>query len=133
MPDYTQQLNQARAREKTDEKPPLSEEDSSDPAKPTAPTQEVAGAEFLIVGSIALLADLIGPFGFPFVIVLCLWYFFKFHKFPTKQILSASGAEIVSLGILPGWTGFVVWIYLEQKGYLGKIKMVKSLAEKFAK
>jgi len=125
MPDYTQQLNQIRAREKAmDEKPPSAEEDSS------APAQEVAGAEFLIVGAIALLADFIGPFGFPFVIVLCLWYFFKFHKFPTKQILSASGAEIVSFGILPGWTGFVVWIYLEQKGYLGKIKLAKSLAEK---
>lgn len=111
MPDYSAPFNQDRAngRRRTRIK-----------KNPANPASKITDAEFMIIGSVAALADLLGPFGFPCVIVLCIWSAIKFQKFPTKKIIAAGSSEVLSLGLLPGWTGYVLYLFLEQKGYLPK-------------
>jgi len=112
MADYSDKLNQDRSESQRPAKKTNSE--------PVNPNIEITNAEWMIVGFVAVLSDLLGPFGFPCVLILCFWSAFKFHKFPTKKIIVAGSAEILSFGFLPGWTGYVFSLFLEQKGYLPK-------------
>jgi hypothetical protein len=111
MADYSDQLNQNRAKSRRPVKKIKSKSINPD---------EITNAEWMTVGFIAALADLLGPFGFPCILILCFWSVFKFHKFPTNKIIVAGSAEVLSFGFLPGWTGYVVYLFLEQKGYLPK-------------
>jgi len=83
--------------------------------KSTLPDKKVSIIEFIAMGFIALIADLIGPFGLPFALVILLWYLIKFKKFPTKKFLGAGASEVISLGILPGWLGFMVASFIEHR------------------
>jgi len=112
MPDYSDQWTKEGAKRPNKE--------ARAEKEPTHPTSEITTAEWMIVGFIAIVADLLGPAGFLLIPILLLWYGMKFHKFPTKKIIGASLFEIVSLGFLPGWSGFVLVIYAEQKGYMPK-------------
>lgn len=79
---------------------------------------EISSVEWLLVGAVAIIADLLGPFGLVLVPVLLLWYVIKFREFPTGKFIGAGIFETISLGFLPGWTGFIAMTYLEQKGIL---------------
>lgn len=111
MADYTEQLNTERIQniKKTVKK-------KKEPNK----ASEITAAEFMLIGFIALIADLLGPFGFPCVLILLLWCIMKFHKFPTKRFIGAGFAEVISFGFLPGWSGFVLVTFLKQNSYLPK-------------
>ena len=108
MPDYLTQLNQQRARNKPKKKP----------KKAIKTSIEVSIVEFMIMGFIALVADLLGVFGFPLALIIIFWYTIKFHKFPTGKFIGAGLAEIISFGILPGWSGFIIMTIIEQTGHL---------------
>ena len=108
MPDYLAQLNQQRAQNKAKKK-------SRKAAKASV---EVSIVEFMIMGFIALIADLLGTFGFPLALIIVLWYVIKFGKFPTGKFIGAGFFEIISFGVLPGWSGFMVMIIIEQTGYM---------------
>lgn len=84
------------------------------------PSADITEAEFMMIGSVALLADLLGPFGFPFVLILAFWSIVKFKKFPAKKFITTCSVEVLSLGLLPGWTCYIIALFLEQKGYMPK-------------
>jgi len=113
MPDYTNQWAQENTRK-------IPRKKTKAKSKPSDKASEIADAEFMIIGFIALVADLLGPFGIPCILILWLWSAMRFQQFPTKKIIGASLFEILSLGFLPGWSGFVLVIFLEQKGYIPK-------------
>jgi len=110
MPDYTAQLNQARKiRKKIRVR-----------KKSIKPNIKIDSVEWILIFSLAIISDLAGPIGFlcgPFIL---LWYVLRFHNFPFKKIIGFGSAEVLSLGLLPGWIGFVLISYLKQKGYLPK-------------
>jgi len=111
MPDYTAQLNQLRVRRGMSRKK----------RKKVAETPtETSLVEFIIMGFIALIADLLGIFGSPLALIIIFWYTIKFHKFPTKKFAGAGLAEIISFGILPGWSGFMIMTIIEQKRHVSK-------------
>ena len=109
MPDYSQQLNQARAKELKKKKIKLKSNQS---------TSKITDVEWIIIGIIAIIADLFGPAGFILVPIILLWYVIRFHRFPTKKFIGTSLIEVASLGFLPGWIGFIIMIAFEEKGYL---------------
>ena len=113
MDKYVEQFNQERSKSAKTDTIVKKKKSSNN-------FNEITLAEFMFVGFIALVADLLGPIGFPCVLVLVFWHVMKFHKFPTRKISGAIIAEVVSLGFLPGWSGFVLIIFLEQRGYLPK-------------
>lgn len=113
MPDYSDQWTQENAGK-------IPGKGTKAKSKPSDTASEITDVEFMIIGFIALVADLLGPFGIPCVLILCLWSAMRFKKFPTKKIIGASLFEIVSLGFLPGWSGFVLVTFLEQRGYMPK-------------
>ncbi|MBU1563951.1 hypothetical protein KKF83_02730 [Patescibacteria group bacterium] len=119
MPDYLSQLNQQRAQNKPKKKP----------KKVTETSVEVSIVEFMIMGFIALIADLLGALGSPLALVIIFWYVIKFGKFPTGKFIGAGLAEIVSFGFLPGWSGFMIMVIIEQTGYMpnwiGKLTKAK--------
>lgn len=104
MNDYAEQWNQIQR-----------ESVKKTAVKKTSSKVEISMLEWFSMFFIAGIADLLGPFGFPFAIVLCSWYFFKFHKFPTKKLIGSGTVELISAGFLPGWLGFVVSTYIETK------------------
>lgn len=106
MNDHTVQWNQIQR---------IPEAKKAKKAKPSPEEVEVSGLEWFGLAFIAIIADLLGPFGFPLAIIICAWYTFKFHKVPTKKLIGSGVVEIVSLGIFPGWIGFVVATYVELK------------------
>ena len=110
MPDYLAQLNQQRAQNKAKKKS----------RKAVKASVEVSIVEFMIMGFIALIADILGVFGSPLALIIIFWYTIKFHRFPTGKFIGAGLAEIISFGILPGWSGFMVMIIIEQTGHMPK-------------
>jgi len=114
MADYAEQLNRARRDDESIGNPETPETDEES----FLPVSEITAAEWLIIGAVAILADLLGPIGVIFLPIILLWHTIRFHKLPFKKIIGASAFEVISVGLLPGWTGFVIWTFLEQKGYL---------------
>jgi len=111
MADYTEQLNQERENGQGAESPERDE-------RPSRPVSEITAAEWLMVGAVAVLADILGPVGFILLPILLLWHTIRFQRFPFKKLLGSGAFEVISVGLLPGWTGFIIWTFLEQKGYL---------------
>jgi len=111
MADYTEQLNQARKNDQ-DAKNQETDEELSRPAS------EVTNVEWLTIGVVAVLADLLGPVGFILLPILLLWHIMRFHRFPSKKLIGSGVSEVISFGLLPGWTGFVIWTFLEQRNFL---------------
>jgi len=122
MPDYSEQLNQDRGQDKAREleaKKKTKKKTKRKIKKPASqPTVDIADVEWIFLFAIAMFADLLGPAGFVFIPVLLFWYVMRFHRFPTKKFIGAGMFEALSLGFLPGWTGFVVVTFFEEKGYL---------------
>ncbi|MBU1137328.1 hypothetical protein KKD72_03120 [Patescibacteria group bacterium] len=109
MADYTEQLNQARKENAENEE--IGQESAGS-------ISEITDAEWLLIGFVGVIADLLGPAGFIFSPIILLWYTIRFHRFPIKKLIGFGSVEIISLGFLPGWTGFVVITFLEQRGHL---------------
>ncbi len=92
--------------------------DNSKTKQKAQPVREITSAEWLLISGVAIVADLLGPFGLVLIPILLLWHVMRFHKFPTGKFIGAGIFEVLSLGVLPGWTGFIVMTYFEQKGTL---------------
>ena len=110
MPDYLAQLNQQRAQNKP----------KKQLKKAAKAPIDVGIVELMIMSFIALVADFLGPFGFPLALIIVFWYTIKFGKFPTWKFIGAGFFEIASFGFLPGWFGFMVIVIIEQTGYAPK-------------
>jgi len=120
MADYSSQLSQARKKDPSKSKP-ASTDSSSD---------EITGAEFLLIGIIGFINDLLDYFGVDFLLfrivdfltafILGCWCLFRLRKFPSARFGTTFVVELIPfLGDLsPTWTLFIISIYLEQKGYL---------------
>jgi len=82
----------------------------------------ITEAEFLLIGLIALTKDVLGlltggifafVFNIPFLIVLWLWSYLRFKKFPSKKFLTIGFLEsIPGISIIPGWTGYIISLWL---------------------
>lgn len=96
---------------------------------------EISGVEFALIGLVAVIKDLTDIIGtitvigiiltilinIPATLILWFWCAIKFKHFPTKRFLTTSLIEFIPLiGALPVWTGFVVSLYFDQKGFLPK-------------
>lgn len=112
MANYLAQLNKVRAGQR--EKAGIRQRATTDSAK------EITIVEWMMVGFIALIADLadsllLGPIGFIFASILLFWHVMRFNRFPTKRFIGSGLIEAASFGLLPGWLGFTVMTYLKQK------------------
>lgn len=58
------------------------------------------------------------------VAILWFWILYRFHKFPTKRFVGTAIVEFIPmLGTLPGWTAFVISIWLKRKVKFKKTKI----------
>lgn len=129
MNDYAEQLNQIRAKEKKIKKTVKAK---------ILPESQISGAEFAVIGSIALISDALDYFGIGLLslrmldicttIILGLWCFIRLKKFPSARFAATFIIEMIPfLGdFSPTWTIFIIAIYAEQRGYMPKIsKFIK--------
>jgi hypothetical protein len=126
MPDYSDQWAQTRLKAQGIKKgiKKLS------PKRGVTAVSEVSDVEFLLLFCLAGLKDILdgltlGTIGWLVnilvIIVLGFWSLVRLHKFPTKKFIAgAIGDSIPLISILPFWTGFVLLIFLEQKGFMPK-------------
>jgi len=130
MPDYSAQLNQARAKEQ-----------NKINQGPATPASSISGAEFMFIGAIALINDLCDWFGLDLILfravdlvtagALGLWCITRLRQFPTARFGGSFLIELIpGLGDLsPTWTFFILSVYIEQKGRLPKF-LAKSAKTK---
>ena len=136
MPDYTDEFNQERAKNKSVIK--------KKKKKKSDQINRITGAEFFVVFCLAMFKDVLDwilllSAGIGFIInritnivitgILWLWCVIRLHKFPTKKFVGSFFIEMIPvLGTFsPTWTIFILIIYAEQRGHLPK------WAEKLAK
>ena len=122
MPDYSAQLNQDKAKKRKIGK--------TRKKKDVTPVSEVSDVEFFLLFCLAGLKDILDGFtlgtigwliNILVIIILGSWSLFRLHKFPTKKFITgAIGDSIPLISFLPLWTGFVLIIFLEQKGLMPK-------------
>jgi len=120
MPDYSAQLNQDKAKKRKIGK--------TRKKKKVTPVSEVSDVEFFLLFCLAGLKDILdgmtlGTIGWLINIIVIVtlgsWSLFRLHKFPTKRFIAgAVGDSIPLISTVPFWTGFVLLIFLEQKGLL---------------
>jgi len=50
------------------------------------------------------------------VIILWLWTMWRLHRFPTKRFMGTTVVEFIPfIGVLPGWTIFIISILIKDK------------------
>ena len=130
MPDYSEQWAQAQAKKRKIKK--------TRKKKKVTPVSEISDVEFFLLFCLAVLKDILdgltlGTIGWLINIIVIvtfgLWSLFRLHKFPTKKFIAgAIGDSIPLISFLPFWTGFVLLIFLEQKGFMPEwiSKLAKS-------
>jgi len=122
MSDYSEQWAQAQAEKQKIKRTPKK--------KRATPVSKISDVEFLLLFCLAGLKDALdgltlGTVGWLtnilVIMVLGFWSLFRLHKFPAKKfMIGAIGDSIPLISLLPFWTGFILLIFLEQKGYTPK-------------
>jgi len=119
MPDYSEQLNQARKK--------YSAKTGKRKTKLAKPETDISGIEFLLIGSIAVASDACDYVGLDLLLfraidlttsgILGLWCLMRLHEFPSARFGGTLLIELIpGLGdISPTWTIFIISVYLKQK------------------
>ncbi len=104
---------------------------------------DISTVEFALIGLVAGLKDAVSAIAtltiigiivaifvnIPCSLILWLWCAIRLHKLPFKRLLSSTLAGFTPIiGALPFWTGFVVSVFLEQKGYIPKFLQKKLVS-----
>lgn len=131
MPDYSEQLKQVRENQET-------QKTKDKKRKPVLKQSQISDVEFIIVGFLALINDSCDWIGLDLVLfravdlltagILGLWCLLRLKKFPGARFGVSFLVELIPIlgDISPTWSIFILSVYLEQRGYLGKIKFLKK-------
>lgn len=134
MSDYTEQLNQARAKDnQKDTSPEAPDETESE--------TQISTFEFILIGILAVMNDLCDWIGLDLIFfrmidlctaaILGLWCWFRLKKFPGTRFGISFLVELIPfLGdISPTWTIFVITTYAEQRGIAGPLKTLSKITK----
>ncbi len=134
MSDYTEQLNQARAKDnQKDISPEASDETESE--------TQISTFEFILIGILAVMNDLCDWIGLDLIFfrmidlctaaILGLWCWFRLKKFPGARFGISFIVELIPfLGdISPTWTIFIITTYAEQRGIAGPLKTLSKVTK----
>lgn len=135
MSDYTEQLNQARAKDnqQKDISPEAPDETESE--------KQISTFEFILIGILAVMNDLCDWIGLDLIFfrmidlctaaILGLWCWFRLKKFPGVRFGISFFVELIPfLGdISPTWTIFIITTYAEQRGIAGPLKTLNKITK----
>ncbi len=139
MPDYSAQVAKLNQLRKNAQKTAKKKIKSKLKEKSGQSISEITGAEWAIVGSIAVVNDACDYVGLDLIFfrmldlstagILGLWCLIRLHRFPSARFGATFLIEMIpGLGeISPTWTIFLISAYVEHNGHLpGITKLTKK-------
>ena len=139
MQDYTEKINKLNQLRKKSQKSVKRKIKKKLKRKSDQLISEITTAEWMIVGSIAVINDACDYIGLDLIffrsidlitaVILGLWCFFRLHKFPSARFGATFIVELIpGLGdISPTWTIFIISMYLKHNSNLEELtKLTKK-------